>query len=102
METIEYGEHCFGSFLIIDGENLNDDQNKEEENLILKRKLIEEINQIVDRISIRDMSTIAEIIVQNNPVWEYDENNSKGSSCDQCGNFNYKEKYIKIDNQNGL
>jgi hypothetical protein len=96
MEEIEYGQHCFGSYIIVDGENLNFgeyDTRSEEYIRELKIKFLNELPNIVDRLSVYDLKTIAEIITQNNNDWEYDEEESKSSSCDQCGNYNYNEKY---------
>lgn len=96
METIEYGNHCFGSFLEIDGENLqlNEYDTRSEQSIKeLKLKLVNELPKIVDRLNNYDLRTIAEIITQNNNEWEYDEEQSRSSQCDQCGNYNYNEKY---------
>jgi hypothetical protein len=96
MEEIEYGEHCFGSFIRIDGETLElqeNDERGEEYVRQLKIKLIKELETVVDQINYYDLRNIAEIITQNNSNWEYIEEDSNSSSCDQCGNFNYNEKY---------
>jgi len=98
METIEYGEHCYGSYIIIDDENLdlyeNDKEN--EYNHQLKLKLVNELPNVIDRLSIHELKQIAEIITQNNSDWEYDEHLSKTSTCDQCGNYNYNERYRRV------
>jgi hypothetical protein len=96
METIEYGKHCFGTFVRINGEDLHIheyDERPEEYVRELKLKLINELSKIVDRFSLYDLQTIAEIITQNNNDWEYDEELSRSHTCDQCGDYNYNEKY---------
>lgn len=99
MNTIEYGEHCYGLYVIIDGENLHHyeyDDRGEEYIKQLKLKLVNELPNVVDRLSTYDLKIIAEIITQNNSDWEYDEEHSRDAkSCDQCGNYNYNEIYIR-------
>ena len=100
MNTIEYGEHCYGSYVIVDGENLHHheyDDRGEEYIRQLKLKLVNELPNIVDRLSTYDLKIIAEIIAQNNSDWEYDEEKSSNRTCDQCGNYNYKEIYTRIN-----
>lgn len=101
INEIEYGAHCFGSYLIIDGENVDNyeqnDQNRLDHILQLKLKLVVELEKNLHRLSVRDLTTISEIITQNNPDWEFDEENSRSNSCDQCGNYNYNEIYRKIN-----
>jgi hypothetical protein len=97
MNTIEYGEHCYGSYVIVDGENLHYseyDDRGEEYIRQLKLKLVSELPNIVDNLSTYDLKILAEIITRNNSNWEYDEvGSSNGSSCEQCGNYNYNDRY---------
>jgi hypothetical protein len=96
MEVIEHGESCFGSFIRIDGESLElqeNDERGEEYIRQLKIKLIRELETIVDQINSHDLRRIAEIITQNNSNWEYIEEESDTNTCNQCGNYNYNEKY---------
>jgi hypothetical protein len=96
MNTIEYGEHCYGSYVTVDGEDLHQheyDERGEEYIKQLKLKLVNELPKIVDRLSTYDLKIIAEIITQNNSDWEYDEENSGTNTCDQCGNYNYNQIY---------
>jgi hypothetical protein len=99
MKTIEYGEHCFGTFVEIDGEDLHlheYDERGEEYIKQLKLKLINELVNMVDVLSSYELKQIAEIVTQNNSKWECDQDRSRsGESCDQCGNWNYKETYNK-------
>jgi hypothetical protein len=99
MQVIEYGESCFGSFLIIDGENINPheyDERGDEYINQLKLKLVNELPNVIDKLSIYDLKKIAQLIVENNSDWEYNEDGSKTSTCEQCRNYNYNEIYTRI------
>lgn len=100
MNVIEYGEHCYGSYVIIDGENINQsefDDRSDEYIRQLKLKLINELPNVVDNLSSYQLRHIAEIITQNNSDWDFDEDGSRSNKCDQCGNYNYSEVYRRIN-----
>lgn len=102
MNKIEYGDSCFGSFVIVDDENLHlheyDNRNEEYVNE-LKLKLVNELLPIAKFLSINDLKTIAEIVTQYDNDWVLDEESSDTSTCDQCGNYNYTEVFRKKDNE---
>lgn len=102
MNTIEYGETCFGSFVIIDGENVHQheyDERSDEYIHQLKLKMVNELPNIIDRLSIFELKQIAEIITLNNSQWEYDEEKSRHGSCDQCGDYNNNDVYNRVNGE---
>lgn len=99
MENITIVEHCFGSDVRIDGKSIEINELNEknpEEVINLRKDLINELFDVAEKINISDLKYIAEIIVTLSNKFEYSEEESNdGSSCDQCGNWNYINKYIK-------
>lgn len=99
MQDITIVEHCFGSDVRINGKSIEIDElnkNNPEEAINLRKELISELLDVVDKINTSDLKYIAEIIVTLSNKFEYSEEESNdGSSCDQCGNWNYINKYIK-------
>jgi hypothetical protein len=88
---IEYGNHCFGDVVRIDGFDIvNSVENKEldEESIKAQDKVLEELKSIKDKLSIYDWRTIVEIITHNDKSFIYDLEESSLDSCDQCGNYN--------------
>jgi len=100
INKIELIEGCFGPDICINNESLfihEYDTRSEEEVKNLKILLINELLNIVNNINITDLIYIAEIITINSDKFEYLEEMSHESSCDQCGNLNYNSIYIKKD-----
>ncbi len=100
MEKIEIGEGCFGPHVLIDGESLFVDEfcNAEDElkRNELKKELINKLLSQVDSLDMMDLRTIAEIVVSRGK-YEYLEEDSYRHTCDQCGNYNYNDSYLKIE-----
>lgn len=103
MNSIEIVDHCFGSDVKIDGIYIDFDPENDkniEEIIELRKELFNELFDIVDKIGNYDLKYIAEVVVRYSDKFEYSEEESdKGSSCGQCGNWNYSDKYIKKDNE---
>jgi hypothetical protein len=103
MNSIEIVDHCFGSDVVIDGISIDIDpenNNNIEEILKLRKELFNELFEISDKISNYDLKYIAEVVARYSDKFEYSEEESDNRSpCDQCGNWNYSEKYIKKDNE---
>lgn len=96
---IDISEGCFGPNVSIDGESLfkhEYDKRTDEEVDILQQILLDELSKIKSSLDMSDWSQIAEILASRG-VFEYDENSDDGSSCDQCGNYNWHHIYIKND-----
>lgn len=95
MEEIEFGENCYGSFVKIDGESIDKtsyDERPEEYLHELRVKLINELNKHIDTLSTHDLITIVSIITT---YGEWDNVEQTSNKCDQCGNYNYKERYVR-------
>lgn len=98
INKIELSEHCFGSDISINEESLfihEYDTRSEEYIREYKIALINELLKIVDNINITDLRYIGEIITINSNEFEFDDEQSHEDSCDQCGNYNYKQVFIK-------
>lgn len=98
MDTITIIEHCFGSDVRINGKSIAIDELNEknpEEVIELRKLLINELIEIVDKIGIYDLRTIAEIITTISDKYEISDEESHNDSCDQCGNWNYTNKFVK-------
>jgi hypothetical protein len=100
MKMIEVGEHCFGPFVIVDGENTHlheYDERGEEYIRQLKLKIVEELKKNIDNIPMYELRSISEIVVTYSGEWSYMTEESSRSHCEQCGNYNYTDIYIKND-----
>jgi len=105
MNKIEYGEHCFGPYVRVDGESLfvEDDYypeltKKAEE---AKTKLFRELESLLPELDMMSWKTIAEIVTSRGK-WEWNEEGSSHDTCDQCGNYNYNETYTKLDSKENI
>lgn len=76
---VEYGDHCFGSFLTIDNKEVSDMSREE------KRKIVRKFMD--NDLLLYEMIKVAV---------EYAEGEEKYSSnsCDQCGNYNFETKKV--------
>lgn len=99
MQEIILIEHCFGSDVRINGKSIAIDElneNNPQEVIELRKLLVSELIEVIDKINMSDFRTIAEIITTISDKYEYSEEESnEGSSCDQCGNWNYLSKFVK-------
>ena len=103
MNSIELVEHCFGSDIRIDGKSLEINElneNNPQEVIELRKLLINELFEIVEKISNTDLRYIGEIITTISDKYEFSEEESNESSCDQCGNWNYINKFVKRIEEN--
>jgi hypothetical protein len=101
MKIIEINEGCFGSDVLIDGESLfmheYDNRNPEMINN-LQDQLIDKLKTLKGGMGMNDWSMIAEIVVKLSGEYEYDtEESDEGDSCEQCGNYNWKYIYKKVE-----
>lgn len=101
MKEIIISENCFGPDVIVNGESLFiHEYDNRDPKLIegLQDSLISKLHELKPSIGMSDWTTIAEIVVNLSGEYEYDEENSIDySSCDQCGNWNHKKIYKKIN-----
>jgi hypothetical protein len=98
INKIELSEGCYGPDVEINGESLflhEYDKRTEEEVREYKIAFINELLKVVDNINMIDLKYIGEIITINSDSFEYIEEESSENTCDQCGNWNYKQVYIK-------
>lgn len=98
---IEISEGCFGPDVTVDNESLfkhEYDTRTDEEMEVIQSKVLQELSDIKGNLDMSDWSAIANIIASRGN-FEYQENESTNTDCDQCGNYNYREVYNKkIDN----
>jgi hypothetical protein len=100
INKIKLSEGCYGPDIEINGESLflhEYDNRTEEDVREHKIALINELLKIVDNINIIDLKYIGEIIGSSSHSFEFIEEESSESTCDQCGNWNYTHVYKKID-----
>jgi hypothetical protein len=104
MEEIILSENCFGPDVVINGESLfiHEYDNRDPKIIEdLQHRLISKLQELKGGMGMNDWTTIAEIVVSLSGEYEYDEENSIDySSCDQCGNWNHKKVYKKINEKN--
>jgi hypothetical protein len=100
MKKIELSENCFGVDVLIDDESLfTHEFDNRKPNLIgdLQDELINELKSLKDKINMNDWHYIAEIVVTISEEYDYDvEDSNDGTSCEQCGNYNWRHIYKKI------
>jgi len=98
INKIKLSEGCYGPDIEINDESLfihEYDKRSEEDVRNLKISLINELLKVVDNINIDDLKYIGEIITIISDDFEFIEENSHESKCDQCGNWNYQSTYMK-------
>ena len=98
IDNIELSEGCYGPDIMINGESLfihEYDNRTEEEVREYKILLIKELLEIVDIINMNDLRFIGEIITFNNNKYELIEEEASEYICNQCGNWNYKQIFVK-------
>jgi hypothetical protein len=99
---LSMSEACFGPNVSIDDESLFQDEydnRSDDEIRELRMRLINELSAIVNNLDMMDLKTIGEIVVSRSNSFEYIEEESSTTDCDQCGNYNTRETYVKRDNQ---
>lgn len=101
MNKIEYGDHCFGPYVDVDGKSLFVEDSDHYPELSreaekAKMQLFKELENLLPELDMMNWRSIAEIVVSRGK-WLWDEENSTSNQCDQCGNYNYNETYTKLD-----
>lgn len=101
MKKIVISEGCFGPDVEIDGESLfvHEYDNRKPETIDnLQIELIEKLKLIRGGLGMNHWYQIAEIVtsVTNDFEFDVDESN-EGDSCGQCGNYNWKYVFNKIE-----
>jgi hypothetical protein len=101
MKKIEISEGCFGPDVMVDDESLfmhEYDNRKPEMITDLQDELIDELKSLKDKLGMNDWYQIAEMVVTTSEKYEYDtEESDEGDSCGQCGNYNWKYIYKKVE-----
>lgn len=95
---IEIIESCYGPDVRVDNDSLfksEYDKRDDIEVSKLKDSLISELSSLKDHLDMMDWRYISEIIVSRGK-YKYIESDSYQDSCGQCGNYNTKETYQKI------
>jgi hypothetical protein len=99
MKEIILSENCFGVDVEIDGESLftHEYDNRSPELVDnLKLNVISKLFEIRHKLSPKDWTDICNVILNNTDEYGYNVDNSLNvSSCGQCGNYNYRDIYIK-------
>jgi hypothetical protein len=105
MEEIVISENCFGPDVIVNGESLFIHEYDNRDPKIIKDlqdSLISKLHELKSDMGMNDWTNIAEIVVSLSEEYEYDEESSIDyNSCEQCGNWNHKKIYKKINEKNG-
>lgn len=96
---LEYGQHCFGSFIRVDGVDLDREEKDIKQLKEIDKKIsliLEELFVIRQELNADDWANICQIIVNNtNNKFNYIEEESSFDTCEQCGNWNNTEVYVK-------
>ena len=104
VQKISYGEGCFGPFVKINDKSIcysdyedNHTITEGEKNFLThhQAELINELKELLiqNKLSTDDFQKIAEIITSKG--WEQQEDKSYSNSCDQCGNWNWGDTYLR-------
>lgn len=98
IQKIEIGEHCYGQFVTVDDSSIikeECDDRSEEEIKNTKLDILSELVNSIDTMDYSDWITICEIICRGNNFKLSEEGGSEGDSCEQCGNWNYRDVYAR-------
>jgi hypothetical protein len=91
---IEIGEHCFGSYVIVDGVDICDEEFADKDTQrSLRGALLLEILRNSDNINNYYWKEIADMAVNNNTRYEVNAEESSHDTCEQCGNWNSNTVY---------
>jgi hypothetical protein len=103
MKEIILSENCFGIDVEVDGESLfvHEYDNRDVKQINkLKEDLISKLLELKDNLGMSDWETIAEIVTRTSNDFEYDVDNSiEFEHCSQCGNYNHKYVYKKVEDE---
>jgi hypothetical protein len=100
MKKIELIENYFGSNVVIDNESLYTHKGDQRDPKIvddLKKEILHKMSEIYTKFDMDEWYTILEIMVSNLDEYEFDHDNSKGSFCRSCDDYNKNYIYIKKD-----
>lgn len=94
---IEIVEHCFGSYVTVDGINLCEEEYVDKDLQRYHRgAILAELIKNIDKITGYDWKQIVEILINDNPNYLIDKENSSHDTCEQCGNWNSNVIYNKL------
>lgn len=86
---IEISEHCFGSYASVDGINLCEDEYVDKDlQKDYRGAILLELMKNMDNIQSYYWKELAEMVVENNPRYEINEEETSHDTCEQCGNWN--------------
>lgn len=85
IKEFELGKHCFGKILKVNGIDYED---------ITKTEMIEFIIDMFNN-DINSSQLIEETFINCLQHLQYDCTETEESTCDQCGSYNYSNKYMK-------
>lgn len=95
---IVLSEHCFGSNAYVDGVDVTEtheglfDPKKQKD---ARRKLLTELGKNIDNIPAYYWNEVAQMVVQGNPDFEENKEESYHDTCEQCGNWNSSIEHNK-------
>lgn len=86
IQEFELGNHCFGDILRVNSKSYEE---------LSHEDVLEFINEILNREDINTYSFVMRVFKMALGELQYDCAESRSSKCDQCGNWNDYEKYVK-------
>jgi len=101
--NLKIGEGCFGPNVSVNDESLfrsEYDQRTDEELENLQQILLDEISKIKSNLDMNDWLQISQILVSRSDKFTCIESECYQDNCDQCGNYNWGETYVKIEDSN--
>ena len=97
MKKIELNESCFGQDVLIDDESLfvHEFDNRDPKKIdSLKDDLLNTLCKLKERFGMNDWYQLAEMVVTISEEYDYSvEESNEGTSCEQCGNYNWNYIY---------
>jgi len=100
MKKIELIENYFGTDVKIDNESLFfHEYDKRDPKIVdeLKKQILTKMSEIYTKFDMDEWHSIMEIIISNSHEYQFDHENSKGSFCRSCDDYDKNYIYIKKD-----
>lgn len=86
IQEFELGHHCFGDILNVNGKDYEE---------LSREDVLEFINETLNKENINTDSFVMRVFKMALEELQYECADSRSSKCDQCGDWNDYEKYVK-------
>ena len=101
IESIELGEHCYGEFLKVNGENViigREDYSSLNEPIA--SEILNTLTDLKNNLDLHDWYKIGKIILRKSNNFKYIKDNSTHEYCENCNDFNAHNFYQNVNYTN--